>query len=267
MNNLQIFNNQQFGKIRIVDINSVPYFVGHDVASILGYENPRKAIRDHVDEDDKALVQLSDIQDRNEALPSHMKGSKAMIINESGVYSLVFGSKLPSAKQFKRWVTSEVLPSIRKSGGYIASKADETPDEIMARALVVAQQTIERSKQRLQMLEGENEKLQEENQLLAPKAAYTDEVLQSTSTYTLTQIAHSLGLRSVHSLTRILMEKRIIYRQSGQWQPTAKVADKGYFDTRTAKFIKSDGTIGTGMTTVITEKGRQFLHNLIDGRA
>lgn len=255
--NVQIFDNPQFGKIRTLEVNGSPYFVGNDVARALGYDKPRNAIARYVDEED-ALKR---------GILSEGGEQKTTIINESGVYSLVFGSKLPSAKQFKRWVTSEVLPSIRKSGGYITAKTDETPDEIMARALVVAQQTIERSKQRLQMLEGENEKLQEENQLLAPKAAYTDEVLQSTSTYTLTQIAHSLGLRSVHSLTRILMEKRIIYRQSGQWQPTAKVADKGYFDTRTAKFIKSDGTIGTSMTTVITEKGRQFLHNLINGRA
>lgn len=115
----------------------------------------------------------------------------------------------------------------------------------------------------MQILEGENSHLQEQNRILAPKAQYTDEVLQSTSTYTLTQIAHDLGLRSVHALTRILMEKKMLYRQSGQWQPTAKVADKGYFDTRTAKLVKSDNTIGTSMTTVITESGRQFLHSLI----
>ena len=120
----------------------------------------------------------------------------------------------------------------------------------------IANETIERSKQRVQILEGENSHLQEQNRILAPKAQYTDEVLQSTSTYTLTQIAHDLGLRSVHALTRILMEKKMLYRQSGQWQPTAKVADK-------AKFVKSDNTIGTSMTTVITGSGRQFLHSLI----
>lgn len=91
-------------------------------------------------------------------------------------------------------------------------------------------------------------------------------MLQSTSTYTLTQVAHDLGLRSVHALTKILMEKKILFRQSGQWQPTAKVATKGYFNTRTAKYIKSDNTVGTSISTVITESGRQFLHNLINGR-
>lgn len=115
----------------------------------------------------------------------------------------------------------------------------------------------------MQIAQGTIEKQEEAIKTLTPKAQYTDEVLQSTSTYTLTQIAHDLGLRSVHALTRILMEKKMLYRQSGQWQPTAKVADKGYFDTRTAKFVKSDNTIGTSMTTVITESGRQFLHSLI----
>lgn len=143
----------------------------------------------------------------------------------------------------------------------------KSDDYIIARSQEILHNRLQLAEQQLQIAQGTIEKQEEQIQLLAPKAAYTDEVLQSTSTYTLTQIAHSLGLRSVHSLTRILMEKRIIYRQSGQWQPTAKVADKGYFDTRTAKFIKSDGTIGTSMTTVITEKGRQFLHNLINGRA
>ena len=136
----------------------------------------------------------------------------------------------------------------------------------MARALIVAQQTIERHKQQLQIAQGTIERQEEEIKTLAPKAQYTDDVLQSTSTYTLTQVAHDLGLRSVHALTRILMEKKILFRQSGQWQPTAKVATKGYFDTRTAKYVKSDNSIGTSISTVITESGRQFLHTLINGR-
>ena len=120
----------------------------------------------------------------------------------------------------------------------------------------------EEVKQKNQMLSGENEHLTAENKALRPMADYTKEVLQSTSTYTLTQVAHDLGLRSVHALTRILMEKKILFRQSGQWQPTAKVATKGYFNTRTAKYIKSDNSIGTSISTVITESGRVFLHSL-----
>ena len=255
--NLQIFNNPDFGRIRMLEVNNQPYFVGNDVALALGYAKPRNAIAQHVDNED-ALKQ--GVPDRQGLI------QETTLINESGVYALVFGSKLPTAKAFKRWVTFEVLPAIRKSGGYMVSKGEETPEEIMARALVVAQQTIERNKQQLQIAEGTIERQEEQIRHLAPKAAYTDEVLQSTSTYTLTQIAHDLGLRSVHALTKVLMEKKILFRQSGQWQPTAKVAGKGYFDTRTAKFVKSDNTVGTSLSTVITEVGRQYLHDLFSSQ-
>lgn len=171
------------------------------------------------------------------------------------------------ALEFARWLSpafaiwcNDRIKELFRTG--IATVRND--DEAIAYAMEVLNKRLSESKQRVQILEGENSHLQEQNRILAPKAQYTDEVLQSTSTYTLTQIAHDLGLRSVHALTRILMEKKMLYRQSGQWQPTAKVADKGYFDTRTAKFVKSDNTIGTSMTTVITESGRQFLHSLIE---
>lgn len=139
-------------------------------------------------------------------------------------------------------------------------------DEAIAYAMGVLNRRLAESQQQLQIAHDTIERQEDEIKELTPKAAYTDEVLQSTSTYTLTQVAHDLGLRSVHALTRILMEKKILFRQSGQWQPTAKVATKGYFNTRTAKYIKSDNTVGTSISTVITESGRQFLHNLINGR-
>lgn len=122
----------------------------------------------------------------------------------------------------------------------------------------------EEVKQRNQMLSGENEHLTAENKALRPMADYTKEVLQSTSTYTLTQVAHDLGMRSVHVLIGELTRRRILFRQSGQLQPTAKVASRGYFSTRMAKFIRSDGAVGTSMSTVVTESGRVFLHNLFN---
>lgn len=171
------------------------------------------------------------------------------------------------ALEFARWLSpafaiwcNDRIKELLQTG--VATVRND--DEAIAYAMEVLNKRLSESKQRVQMLEGENAHLQEQNRLLVPKAQHTDEVLQSTSTYTLTQIAHDLGLRSVHALTRILLEKKIIYRQSGQWQPTAKVADKGYFDTRTAKFVRSDNTIGTSMTTVITETGRRYLHALIN---
>lgn len=118
MTNLQIFENNEFGQIRTISINGNPYFVGKDIANILGYSNTKDALISHVDNEDKETVQLSDIQEGRELTPPHMKGSKIVIINESGLYSLIFGSKLETAKKFKRWVTHEVLPSIREKGFY-----------------------------------------------------------------------------------------------------------------------------------------------------
>lgn len=130
-------------------------------------------------------------------------------------------------------------------------------------ALVKEIEANEIAQQKIQILEGETAQQKMAIAQLALKATYTDAVLQSTSTYTFTQIAHDLGMRSVRVLMDELKSRKMIYRQSDQWQPTAKVADKGYFATRTAKYIKSDGSIGTSISTVVTESGRQFIHTLI----
>ena len=142
-NHMMIFKNPAFGEVRTIKgENNTPWFVGNDVAKALGYKNFRDALSRHVDEEDKGVVKHDTLG-----------GSQNLaIINESGLYSLVLSSKLPQAKAFKRWVTSEVLPAIRKDGGYIATKADDTPEEIMARALLIAKSTIDR-------LEQENKRL------------------------------------------------------------------------------------------------------------
>ena len=131
-NQIEIFKNDEFGEIRTLTINNEPYFVGKDVASVLGYKEPRSAVSKKVDEEDRGVSKI--------ATPS---GTQEMtVINESGLYSLILSSKLPSAKKFKRWVTSEVLPQIRKTGGYIPVDEGMTDSEIMARALLIAQGTI-----------------------------------------------------------------------------------------------------------------------------
>lgn len=179
---------------------------------------------------------------------------KAYEMTKDGFSFLVMGYTGAKAGQFKEMFIAE----FNKREAML-----KNDDYILARSQEILHNRLKLAEQQLQIAQGTIEKQEEAIKTLTPKAQYTDEVLQSTSTYTLTQIAHDLGLRSVHALTRILMEKKMLYRQSGQWQPTAKVADKGYFNTRTAKFVKSDNTIGTSMTTVITESGRQFLHSLI----
>lgn len=129
---LRIFENSEFGKVRAALINGEPWFVGKDVAIALGYKYPANAIQDHVDEDDKKLIQLSDIQDVDKSSTlNHIKGSKIMIINESGLYSLIISSKIESAKKFKRWITSEVLPSIRKTGSYSINDEEKEQKPIL----------------------------------------------------------------------------------------------------------------------------------------
>lgn len=138
---IKIFSNPQFGEIRtLADEANEPLFCAADVCKVLGYTNPRKAVADHVSEDDVTKRDTIDNLGRTQT---------ASFVNESGLYSLIFGSKLESAKAFKRWVTSEVLPAIRKTGGYLAAKDDDTPEMIMARAVIVAQATIEKQSKRL----------------------------------------------------------------------------------------------------------------------
>lgn len=131
MNDIQIFNNTEFGEIRTIEQNGEPWFVGKDVATALGYSNPQKAIRDHVDEQDRTV---------NDSFT--VNGTQGVLTNESGLYSLCFSSKLEGAKRFKHWVTSDVLPSIRKNGGYLAGQDQLTPEELMAKALLYANKTL-----------------------------------------------------------------------------------------------------------------------------
>lgn len=256
MNEIKIFNNPLFGEVRVFIVNNEPWFVGKDVALLLGYAKPENALSTHVDDEDKTITLI-------QGTGSNYK-SNTTIINESGMYSLVFGSRLKTAKDFKRWVTSDVLPSIRKTGGYIATTQEDTPELIMARALQVAQATINKHQQ---MLEQANERIALQATQLkqqAPKVKYVDDVLQSVNTYTSTQMSKELGLREAEQLHKILKEKGVMFKQSGQWMLAAKYCEHGYTKPRTHQFTRNDGSVGTSTTTVWTEKGRVFLHNMFN---
>ena len=241
---IQIFKHEQFGEIRtMVDEKGEPWFVGKDVARRLGYINHRKALRDHVDEEDrKDGVTIRDSIGRDQ---------ETTFINESGLYSLILASKLPQAKAFKRWVTSEVLPQIRKTGGYIPLKDKDghelSDNEIMTRAMMIMKKCLE----------------QKENLIadLQPKADYCDEVLDSTDCLTMTQVAKGLGM-TVHELTQRLLKERVIYEQSGQYMLYAPYARRHYARNRTHFHRDLFGNPHTHTYLVWTERGREFIHSL-----
>mgnify|MGYP002625255079 CR=1 FL=1 len=246
-NQMMIFKNPAFGEVRTIKgENNMPWFVGNDVAKALGYKNYHDALSRHVDDEDKGVVKYDTLG-----------GSQNLVvINESGLYSLVLSSKLPQAKQFKRWVTSEVLPAIRKDGGYIATKTDDTPEEIMARALLIAKSTIDR-------LEQDKKVLTQQNRVLTAKAEHLDHVMLCSQCYTMTQVAKELDM-SVHELTNKLLEMRIIFRQSGQYMLYADLSRLGLAKNRTAEKDMKDGTVKAFHPYLVwTEKGRIFLHNLM----
>ena len=160
--------------------------------------------------------------------------------------------------EFAVWVDSK-LEELLTAG---VAVVDNNDDEVIAQAMAVLQRRLDASTQRAQMLQSTVQVQEQELKTLAPKATYTDQVLQSTTTYTLTQVAHDLGMRSVFALTAWLKAKGVLFHQSKQWQPTAKVAGKHYFATRTAKYIK-DGEIHTSLSTVVTETGRAWMHTML----
>ncbi|MEG1644012.1 MAG: phage antirepressor KilAC domain-containing protein [Bacteroidales bacterium] len=251
--NVQFFSNPEFGNIRTLEINNKMWFGATDVATALGYSNPQEAIRNH----------CKSTGVREMRTPTKGGVQNVKFVNEGNVYRLVASSQLPKAEEFESWIFDEVLTSIRKHGGYIVAQPEETPEMIMAKALQVAQITIENNKQQLQIAHGTIEVQQEQINILVPKAEYTDDVLQATSTYTFTQMAKELNFTSANTFISHLKEMNIIYKQSGQYQLTSKYAGQRYTATRTARYFHSDGKPDTSISTVWTERGRAFLHNLL----
>ena len=265
MNEIKIFNNPLFGEVRVFIVNNEPWFVGKDVALLLGYAKPENALSTHVDDEDKTITLI-------QGTGSNYK-SNTTIINESGMYSLVFGSRLKTAKEFKRWVTSDVLPSIRKTGGYLATKQDDTPELIMARALQVAQMTIDKHNARIIKLEAENaEKCkaieQAEEQVIQlsdtvasmkPKVDYCDIILQSKETVATTQIAQDYGM-TAKAFNILLRNFGIQHKVAGQWILYAPYLPLGYVQSESIPITHTDGRKTTKLFSKWTQKGRLFLY-------
>lgn len=265
---VQIFKNPAFGQMRVQSNGKgEALFCLADVCAALSLTNPR-------------VVKTRLNQKGVSSVYTLTEGGRQNLtfIDEPNLYRCIFQSRKKEAEAFQDWVVEEVLPTIRKTGGYIPANEGESEADIMAKALLIAQRQIEAQRVRAEYeaaraealqkqtvkMQGQIDYINEKQKKLIPAAAYANEVLQSKSDYTLTQTAHALGLRSVHVLTKWLKRRGVLYYQSGQWQPTAKVADKGYFTTRTCKYVNYDDTVGTNIYTTVTERGRRFLWEMLN---
>ena len=242
MSNIQIFENPEFGKVRTVEVNGEPWMVGKDIAEALGYSNPQKAIRDHVDPEDRGV---------NESFT--VNGTMGTIINESGLYSLVLSSKLPGAKKFKRWVTCEVLPSIRKNGGYIKDQENLSDTELIARALLASQKIIE-----------EKQKVIER---MAPKEIFADAVAASDSSILVGELAKILKQNGAEIGQNRLFEwlrknGYLIKYGSAYNMPTQRSMDMGLMRIKETAVTHSDGHVTVSKTVKITGKGQEYFINL-----
>ncbi|EGQ2799554.1 phage antirepressor [Staphylococcus pseudintermedius] len=242
MQELQTFNFEEL-PVRTLTVDDEPYFVGKDVSDILGYSNSRKALSDHVDEEDKLTSQIVTAgQRRNQTL-----------INNSGLYSLIFSSKLDSAKRFKRWVTSEVLPAIRKHSIYAT---DSVIEQTIQNPDYIIHVLTEFKKEREGRLVAE-----QQVQELKPKATYYDLVLQNKSLLSVSKIAKDYGM-SARALNKLLHELGVHYKQGDIWLLYAKHQDKGYTQTSTYALDEEHSKV----TTKWTQKGRLFIYELLKNK-
>ena len=244
MNNLHIFSNEEFGNIRTLEVNGEPYFVGKDVAEILGYSNPRKAIIDHIDEEDKGVTKCD--------TPGGLQD--LTIINESGLYSLIFSSKLEKAKQFKHWVTSEVLPAIRKHGAYAVDELLDNPD-IAIKAFTALKEEREKNK----LLSAENERMK-------PKEIFADAVSSSKTSILIGDLAKILKQNGIETGQQRLFEQLrssgyLIKTGSSKNMPTQKAMEKGLFEVKETTINNPDGSIRVTKTTKVTGRGQQYFIN------
>lgn len=234
MNEIQIFNNEEFGEVRTVEVEGKPFFCGSDVAKALGYTNPNKAINDHC----RAITKWS--------TPISGKMQDINYIPEGDLYRLIASSKLPTAEKFERWVFDEVLPSIRKHGLYATDELLDNPDLIIQMATKLKEERKVRK-----VLELENKVQSQQIAELQPKASYYDLILQCKDLLTVTEISKDYGM-SAKGLNTKLHELGVQYRQSSIWFLYSKYQDKGYTQTKTQSYTKSDGTIGSSVHTYWT---------------
>ena len=261
MNNLQIFKSEEFGEVRTVTIDNEPWFVGKDVAVALGYKNTKDALATHIDACDKimgsqnATLSIKDSMGR-EQYPTW--------INESGLYALIFGSKLESAKRFKHWVTSEVLPSIRKNGGYIAGQENMTDDELLEKAVLVAQRKIA---ERDAIIQNQIKQIEE----MKPKEIFADSVASSKQSILIGDLAklicqngHPIGQKRLFQWMRD--NGYLVKSGSSYNMPMQRYLEQGLFEVKESTINNPDGSVRLTRTTVVTGKGQIYFVNKFVGK-
>lgn len=251
MTDLQIFKNPEFGEIRTIEKDGEPWFVGKDVAAALGYERPTKAILDHVDDEDKDEVPIQDSIGRSQNTP---------IINESGLYSLVLSSKLPGAKQFKRWITSEVIPSIRKHGAYM------TPDKL--EEVLLKPDTLIQLVQNLKAEQEKRRALEVKMEEQKPKVLFAESVEAAKTSILIGELAKLLKQNGINiGQNRLFKWLRnngyLIRRQGSDYNiPTQRAMEMGLFEIKETTITHSDGHIHVSKTPKVTGKGQVYFVNL-----
>ena len=253
MNDLRIWNYNNSAEVRTVMIDNEPWFVLKDVCNVL--EMTTKHLTDRLEEDEVKLIPLTDSLGRQQ---------NTTVINESGLYSVILRSDKPQAKPFRKWVTSEVLPSIRKHGAYMTPETLEAailnPDYIIKIATALKEE-----KERRQALETENAQQKQIIGELKPRADYTDRILSNKGLVTITQIAKDYGM-SGRKMNKLLEDLHVQYKQSGQWLLYADYHDKGYTHSKTINITRKDGTPDVTMETKWTQKGRLFIYDLLKSK-
>lgn len=250
MKELQIFNNPEFGEIRTISENGAVLFCGSDVARALGYSRPNEAVAAHA----KGTVKRR--------TPTNGGEQEMAFIPESDLYRLIFRSKLPSAERFTDWVTTEVLPSIRKNGGYIAQQETLSPEELMAKALMVAQQTIAEREARINAQAAEISALTVDKQIMQPKAEYFDDLVDRNLLTNFTEAAKQIGVKR-KALIGFMVDHGYLYRdKKGNLLPYANKKSDGLFDVKQATNQK---TGWAGCQTLLTPKGVETFRLLCQG--
>lgn len=245
MNELQVFKNQEFGSVRTLVINSEPWFVGKDVAEALGYKNTKDALAKHVDSEDKEILKSQN------ATLENIPNRGVTVVNESGLYSLVLSSKLPSAKKFKRWVTSEVLPTLRKTGQYQVKEL--SGQELMAKALIEAQSVLAAKDKQIEQMK--------------PKVVFADAVATSHTSILVGELAKILKQNGIEMgqkrLFAWLREKGYLIKRQGTDynMPTQKAMDLGLFEIKESSYVNSSVVNITTKTPKVTGKGQQYFIN------